>query len=149
MGDYLALLRFLPFVLIAVGVFAVGRGVWLILRARRFLRVAEPVPGVVCAHKHRVRRSSDGDRIVAVPVLRFRTRTGQQVEAVQSIALRHQVPDPQTEVEVLYDPADPHRVAVSGSTNGVTLESAATVAGGVLFTVLATNGLDPWIFRLF
>ena len=149
MGDHFAILRIMPIVLTGGGVFVVGRGIWLIFRARRFLRVAQPVPGVVCAHRHRVRRSSDGDRIVAVPVLRFRTRTGQQVEAVQSIALRHQVPDPDSEVEVLYDPADPHRAAVSGSTNGITLESVATIAGGVLFTALATNGLDPWLFRLF
>lgn len=142
------LLVVVPTMLTVTGVVVLGKGILLIVRARRFLRVAEQVPGVVSAHRYRVRRGSDGDRITTVPVLRFRTRTGETVEAVQSIFLRRQVPDPDTEVDVLYDPADVRRAALTGSTSGVTVESVGMIAFGILFTIIASNFLDSWLFRV-
>ncbi len=138
----------IPTVLAVVGVLILGKGIWLIVRARRFLRVAEQVPGLVSAHRHRVRRTSDGDRITTVPVLRFRTRTGQLVEAEQSISLRRQVPDPDSEADVLYDPADVRRAALTGSTSGVTFESVGMIVLGIILTIAASNIFDSWLFRV-
>ncbi len=143
-----------PTVLTAIGVVVVGQGVWSIVRARRFLRVAQRVTGVVSAHRHRVqqvqrsRRGPRRSRTITVPVLRFRTRTGQLVDAEQSLSLRRRVPDPGAEVDVLYDPADPRRAALVGSTNGVTPEAVGTIASGALLAIVGSNVMAPWLFRL-
>jgi hypothetical protein len=41
------------------------------------------------------------------------------------------------------------RVAVAGTTNGVTADAAFRIGFGALFTLVAGNVLQPWIFTLF
>jgi hypothetical protein len=134
-----------PVLLVVTGVYVVGTALWSIVQARRFLRVAEQVTGTVSGHHYRVQRSSRRDRIVTVPVLRFTTRTGRSVEAEQAVRLCRRVPDRGSEVGVLYDPADPQRAAVVGSTTGVTPESAWTIVFGIVFTAFTSNFLTPWL----
>ena len=99
-------------------------------------------------HRFRVKRGSDHDRIITVPVLRFETRAGQFVETEQAIALGRRVPDRGAAVGVLYDPADPKRAAVVGSTTGVTGESVVAIVFGIVFTAFSSNFLTPWLFGL-
>ena len=139
-----------PAVLAVAGLVVVGSGVRSILRARRFLKVAQQVTGTVSDHRYRVHRRSDShDRVVTVPVLRFTTRTGQGVEAEQSIALRWGVPERGAEIGVLYDPADPARAAVVGTTNGITADAVVRIVFGAFFTLFAGNALNHWTFTLF
>jgi hypothetical protein len=139
-----------PAVFTVVGLVFLGSGIRSIVTARRFLKVAQQVSGTVSDHRFRVHRSSDShDRIVTVPVLRFTTRTGQLVEAEQSIALRRGAPERGAEVAVLYDPAVPARAAVVGTTSGVTPEAVLRILFGAFFTLVSSNFLDPWIFALF
>ena len=139
-----------PVVFVVAGLVVAGSGVRAILTARRFLTVAQEVTGTVSDHRYRVHRRSDShDRVVTVPVLRFTTRTGQRVEAEQSIALRRGAPERGAEVAVLYDPVDPARAAVVGTTNGVTADAVFRILFGAFFVLFASNFLHPWIFRLF
>jgi hypothetical protein len=150
-GDGLGpLVLAVPALLVVCGVLVVGEGIWSIVRARRFLRVAHQAEGVVRDHRYRVQRRSGSrpDRVTTIPVLRFTTRAGQVVDAEQSVTLRTQVPDPGTEVRVLYDPADPGRAAMAGSTNGITPESAYKIVFGGVFTLIASNLHVPWLFSL-
>jgi hypothetical protein len=84
------LLVVVPALLAVAGVVVVGSGVRAIVVARRFLGVAQQVPGTVSDHRYQVLRRGQScrRRVVTVPVLRFTTRAGQQVEAQQAIALR-------------------------------------------------------------
>jgi hypothetical protein len=140
-----------PTVFAIIGLAAVGSGVRSIVTARRFLKVAQQVSGTVSDHRHRVHRRSDSDRdqVVTVPVLRFTTRTGQRVEAEQSIALRRGAPERGAEVGVLYDPGDPARAAVVGTANGVTADAVVRILVGTFFALVASNFLHPWVFTLF
>lgn len=140
-----------PIVFAVIGLVVMGSGVRAIVTARRFLEVAEQVSGTVSDHRYRVHRRHDSrrDHVVTIPVLRFTTRTGQRVEAEQSIALRHGAPERGAEVGVLYDPADPARAAVVGTTNGVTADAVLRILAGTCFTLFASNFLNPWIFTLF
>jgi hypothetical protein len=143
------LLTVVPAVFVIVGLGFVGSGVRAILRARRFLTVAQQVTGTVSDHRYRVRSRSDShDHVVTVPVLRFTTRTGQRVEAEQAIALRRGAPDRGAEVGVLYDPVDPARAAVVGTANGITADAVFRILFGAFFVLVASNVLHPWIFRL-
>ena len=81
-------------------------------------------------------------------MLRFTTRTGQRVEAEQSIALRKGAPERGAEVGVLYDHVDPARAAVVGTTNGVTADAVFRMLFGAFSTLVASNFLHPWIFAL-
>jgi hypothetical protein len=140
-----------PAVFVIVGLGVVVSGLRAILTARRFLTVAQQVTGTVSDHRYRVRRggSDSHDHVVTVPVLRFTTRTGQRVEAEQAIALRRGAPDRGAEVGVLYDPVDPARAAVVGTTNGITADAVFRILFGAFFVLVASNFLHPWIFRLF
>ena len=139
-----------PVVFVIVGLGVVGSGIRAILAARRFLTVAQQVTGTVSDHRYRVHRRSDShDHVVTVPVLRFTTRTGQRVEAEQAIALRRAAPERGAEVGVLYDPVDPARAAVVGTTNGITADAVFRILFDAFFVLLASNFLHPWIFRLF
>jgi hypothetical protein len=139
-----------PTLFALIGLVLAGSGVRSILVARRFLTVAQQVSGTVSDHRHRVRRRSDShDHVVTIPVLRFTTRTGQQVVTEQSIALRRGAPDRGAEVGVLYDPDDPARAAVVGSTNGVTTDAVVRILAGAFFTLFASNFFFPWVFVLF
>lgn len=138
-----------PVVLTVAGLVVIGSGVRSIVRAKRFLRVAQQVSGTVTDHRYRVHRSSDSDRIVTIPVLRFTTRTGQRVEAEQSIALRRGAPERGAEVAVLYDPADPARVGVVGTRNGVTGDAVFRIVFGTVFALFASSFLSLGVFGLF
>lgn len=135
-----------PALLVVAGVAMVGSGIRAIVVARRFLGVAQQVPGTVSDHRYQVRRraKSHRDHVVTIPVLRFTTRAGQRVEAQQAIALRSGAPERGAQVDVLYDPADPARAAVVGSTSGVTAESVFRIVFGTVFTLFAASFLLPW-----
>jgi Protein of unknown function (DUF3592) len=138
-----------PAVLVIAGLVIVGSGIHSIVVARRFLRIAEEVPGMVSGHRYRVHRHTDSDdRVVTVPVLRFTTRKGQRVETEQAIALGGRVPERGTEVTVLYDPALPGRAAMVGTTNGATPDAVIRILFGAVFVLFASNFLHPWIFTL-
>ena len=139
-----------PVVLVVAGLAVVGSGIRSVVVARRFLGVARQVPGTVSDHRHRVHRRSDShrDHVETVPVLRFTTDAGQRVEAEQAIALRRGAPERGAEVRVLYDPADPTRAAVVGSTSGVTADAVGRIAFGTLFALFASNFWHPWVFAL-
>ena len=51
-------------------------------------------------------------------------------------------------VGVLYDPADPKRAAVVGSTTGVTAEAVVAIVFGIVFTAFSSHFLTPWLFGL-
>ena len=147
---YRLLFVVVPTVLAIAGLVVAGSGVRSIVRTRRFLEVAQQVSGTVTDHRYRGHRRSDShrDHGVTVPVLRFTTRSGQRVEAEQSIALRRGAPERGAEVGVLYDPGDPARAAVVGTTNGVTADAVFRIVFGTFFTLFASNFLHPWIFTL-
>jgi hypothetical protein len=63
------------------------------------------------------------------------------VEAQQAIALRSGAPERGAQVGVLYDPADPARAAVAGSTSGITAESVFRIVFGTAFTLFAASFL--------
>lgn len=145
--DARLLLVVVPALLVLAGLVMVGSGVRAIVVARRFLGVAQQVRGTVSDHRYQVLRrgQSRRRRVVTIPVLRFTTRAGQLVEAQQAVALRSGAPERGAQVGVLYDPADPARAAMVGSTSGITTESVVRIVFGTVFALFAASFVLPWV----
>jgi hypothetical protein len=123
-----------PIVFAMVGLAVAGRGIRSIVMTRRFLAVAQEVLGVVYGHRRVVHPHANrgSGKVVKIPILQFTTRSGQRVKTEQAMTSGWGVPDPGVEVEVLYDPADPTRAAMTGTTNGVTAEAFFCILFGII-----------------
>lgn len=121
----------LPLAFAAFGLVFVAVGARTVVTARRFLRTAHRVPGLVTELQY---RSGDSGGLW-YPVLRFTTEDGRQVDTTAMYGTSPAPARAGERVTVLYDPARPTRAALHGRVGGTLLGGVFVVLGGVFAAV--------------
>ena len=112
-----------------VGLLFVAVGARIVQTARRFLRTAQRVPGVVT--DLRCSSGSSGSSGIWTPVLRFTTRDGRQVDTTAMYGTNPPPARAGEQVTVLYDPERPARAALHGRLGGRLLGSGLVLLAGL------------------
>ena len=123
----------LPVAFAVFGLLFVGIGAWTVQAARRFLRTAQRVPGVVTDLRYSP-GSADSSGIY-YPVLRFTTRDGRQVDTTAMYGTNPPPARAGDQVTVLYDPQRPSRAALHGRLGGRLLGGFFILFGGIFAAV--------------
>jgi hypothetical protein len=127
---------------VLTGVVLIAIGNWLRTNTERDLRTMKPARGVVVELK--ASQDSDGSDVYS-PIIEFRPNSDAdpiRFRQPQSTS-RNLAPNIGTEVEVLYDPADPERARVNSFTD-LWLLPLVLIGSGVL-VILIDIGIFFWI----
>lgn len=122
----------IPVLFVVLGVVFAVIGTRMLRGSRRFRAVARTAPGVVTGLRYRHSGESSGSW---VPVLRFTTATGVEVETEARSSVHRRTQEGQA-VVVLYDPQRPLSADVEGAGRGSGLVSGLFVAMGSGFAVV-------------
>lgn len=131
-----------------VGITVIVTGVRRWLRIRRLLARGTPGTAVVIGNQQ---ESASEGRIRFLPVVSFRTRSGQEVRTVLADLGGHRSHLDGTEHLIVYDPDDPQQVTVAGRRTGslvgvfaIGLVFLAFAAFAYRLAVPMLDGSDPF-----
>ena len=135
---------FLLFALI--GIVLLGAGVYSVRSTRRFLGRAETAAGVVIENVWRYSSSrSSGNSGSYYPRVRFRTRSGQDLEFLSNTGSSPAAYRENEGVAVVYDPADPAHASINGFWS-LWLGTVVLMSLGVVFSLIGVVPL-AWMRR--